>query len=165
MSTFSFFLSSSKENLLNLYFPLTASLSFSPWTAKLLEWVVFIFYLQFPFSYCLFNSFRLSIWLHSILKVLLLRLQMKAVSLTAKILASLLTVFFLSQPTSHLVPKLFGSNFKVYRIWLPIFRMVGFPDGAHGKKPVYQCWRDVNYPGSIPGSVRSPGAGHGNLHQ
>ena len=43
--------------------------------------------------------------------------------------------------------------------------MVRFPDGASGKEPVYQCWRDVNYPGSSPGSVRSPGVGHGNLHQ
>ena len=33
---------------------------------------------------------------------------MKAVSLTATILVSLLTVFFLSQPTSHLVPSCFA---------------------------------------------------------
>ena len=39
--------------------------------------------------------------------------------------------------------------------------MVGFPDGVSGKEPVYQRWRDVSYPGSILGSVRSSGEGNG----
>ena len=38
---------------------------------------------------------------------------------------------------------------------------LGFPGGASGKKPACQCRRFKNT-GSIPGSERSPGEGHGN---
>ena len=37
----------------------------------------------------------------------------------------------------------------------------GFPGGASGKEPACQC----RVTGSIPGSGRSPGGGHGNLLQ
>ena len=37
----------------------------------------------------------------------------------------------------------------------------GFPGGASGKEPAYQCSR-VRDSGSTPGLGRSPGGGHGN---
>ena len=38
---------------------------------------------------------------------------------------------------------------------------LGFPGGASGKEPA--CWcRDIRDLGSVPGSGRSPGGGHGN---
>ena len=41
----------------------------------------------------------------------------------------------------------------------------GFPGGASGKEPACQCWRCLRDVGSIPGSERSLGEGHGNpLH-
>ena len=41
---------------------------------------------------------------------------------------------------------------------------MGFPGSASGIEPIYiaEDTRDVR---SIPGSGRSPGGGHGNLHQ
>ena len=36
-----------------------------------------------------------------------------------------------------------------------------FPGGTSGKEPTCQC-RGLRDPGSIPGSGRSPGGGHGN---
>ena len=38
---------------------------------------------------------------------------------------------------------------------------MGFPGGASGKEPNYQCRRPKRC-GSIPGSGRSSGGGHGN---
>ena len=38
----------------------------------------------------------------------------------------------------------------------------GFPGGASGKEPLFQCRRDIRILGSIPESGRSPGGGHGN---
>ena len=37
---------------------------------------------------------------------------------------------------------------------------MGFPGGASGKEPAYQC-RDIRDAGSTPESGRSPGGGHG----
>ena len=37
-----------------------------------------------------------------------------------------------------------------------------FPSGTSGKEPACQCRLDVIEAGSIPGSGRSPGGGHGN---
>ena len=39
---------------------------------------------------------------------------------------------------------------------------LGFPGGASGKAPTCQCRLDIREAGSIPGSGRSPGGGHGN---
>ena len=39
---------------------------------------------------------------------------------------------------------------------------MGFPGGANGKEPAYQRRLDKRDGGSIPGSGRSPGGGHGN---
>ena len=38
---------------------------------------------------------------------------------------------------------------------------MGFPDGARGKEPACNAG-DIRDVGSIPGSGRSPGGGHGN---
>ena len=38
----------------------------------------------------------------------------------------------------------------------------GFPGGASGKEPAFQCSLDVRDTGSSPGSGRSPERGHGN---
>ena len=38
---------------------------------------------------------------------------------------------------------------------------MGFPDGASGKEPACNAG-DIRDVGSIPGSGRSPGGGHGN---
>ena len=38
---------------------------------------------------------------------------------------------------------------------------MGFPGGSVGKEPDFNA-RDARDTGSIPGSGRSPGAGHGN---
>ena len=38
----------------------------------------------------------------------------------------------------------------------------GFPGGTSGKGPACQCRLDVRDIGLIPGSVRSPGGGHGH---
>jgi len=40
----------------------------------------------------------------------------------------------------------------------------GFPGGARGKEPTYQC-RRLRDTGSVSGSERSPGGGHGNTFQ
>ena len=37
----------------------------------------------------------------------------------------------------------------------------GFPGGASGKEPTCQCRRRIRDTGSIPGSGKSPGGGHG----
>ena len=39
--------------------------------------------------------------------------------------------------------------------------LLGFPGGTSDKELTCQC-RDVRHAGSIPGSGRSPGGGHGN---
>ena len=39
---------------------------------------------------------------------------------------------------------------------------LGLPSGASGKEPTCQCRIDVRDSGSIPGSGRAPGGGHGN---
>ena len=41
---------------------------------------------------------------------------------------------------------------------------MGYPGGTSGKEPTYQC-RSIRDIGSIPGSIRSPGGGHGNSLQ
>ena len=38
----------------------------------------------------------------------------------------------------------------------------GFSGGTHGEEPTCQCRSDLRDMGSIPGSGRSPGGGHGN---
>ena len=38
----------------------------------------------------------------------------------------------------------------------------GFPGGASGKEPAYQCRLDITDMGLIPRSGRSPGGWHGN---
>ena len=43
-------------------------------------------------------------------------------------------------------------------IQIPV-RVLGFPGGASGKEPAFQCRRGT---GSIPGLERSPGEGNGN---
>ena len=60
-------------------------------------------------------------------------------------------------------------NRTITTAWLlfPIFAPLqcslrGFPGGASGKEPTCQCKLDVRDSGSIPGSGRSPGGGHGN---
>ena len=39
---------------------------------------------------------------------------------------------------------------------------MGFPSGASGEESTCQCRLDIRDVGSIPGSGRSPGEGHGN---
>ena len=41
--------------------------------------------------------------------------------------------------------------------------MRGFPGGSSGKELACQCRLDVRDAGSIPGSERSPGGGHGHF--
>ena len=38
----------------------------------------------------------------------------------------------------------------------------GFPGGASGKEPTWQCRLDLTDAGSVLGSGRSPGGGHDN---
>ena len=49
-----------------------------------------------------------------------------------------------------------GSNWRRDRLPTPVF--LGFPGGSVGKE--FAC--NVGHPGSIPGSGRFPGGGHGN---
>ena len=43
--------------------------------------------------------------------------------------------------------------------------MQGFPGGTSNKEPACQCSKELRDMGSIPGSGRSPGGGHGNSLQ
>ena len=48
-----------------------------------------------------------------------------------------------------------------HSILISVIRKMGFPGGSDGKEPT--C--NEGDPGSILGSGRSPGGGHGNPHQ
>ena len=58
-----------------------------------------------------------------------------------------------SQPLKHFWNSYLGIDLTVYNL--------GFPSGASGKELACHCRRFKNT-GSIPGSERSPGEGHGN---
>ena len=54
-----------------------------------------------------------------------------------------------------------GREIPLEKDKLPTPVFLGFPGGSYGKEST--C--NVGGPGSIPGSGRSPGGGHGNLLQ
>ena len=53
--------------------------------------------------------------------------------------------------------------FSIYRSFISLIKCIywDFPGGISGKELAFQC-RKLRDPGSIPGSGRSPGEGHGN---
>ena len=53
--------------------------------------------------------------------------------------------------------------FSMYRSFISLIKYIywDFPGGTSGKELAFQC-RRLRDPGSIPGSGRSPGEGHGN---
>ena len=66
-----------------------------------------------------------------------------------------------SRPTQHR----YGIGSDQLSISANSTSFFGFPGGASGKEPACQCWRCLRDVGSIPGSERSLGEGHGNpLH-
>ena len=60
----------------------------------------------------------------------------------------------------HILPgkKCMRRTHTHYRFWKQIYSEMGFPGGSDGKESA--C--NVGHSGSIPGSGRSPGGGHGN---
>ena len=55
----------------------------------------------------------------------------------------------------------FGHVSNTEQIFFLLATMLGFPGGASGKETSYHAG-DIRDVGSIPGSGRSPGGGHGN---
>ena len=58
----------------------------------------------------------------------------------------------------------FGHVSNTEQIFFLLATMLGFPGGASGKETSYHAG-DIRDVGSIPGSGRSPGGGHGNQLQ
>ena len=61
----------------------------------------------------------------------------------------------------HVFPGLQNQSLMSALLFVRGKRKLGFPGNTSGKKPTCQCRRHKRH-GSLPGSGRSPGGGHGN---